>query len=160
MALLLLLVMLTSCAAAPQNLARKMFTFPEETDTAHVKLLTKKQDLSAVTVCLRSFTDLRRIHLIFSLATASAFNDFLLMKQAEGNLLYLWEHDSFVGGFDKVQSFLGMMSDVHMWDYVFFPCEIQNYLNELTFTPVNVLNWNALDFQITVRVLIEDKQTC
>ncbi|XP_025767408.1 C-reactive protein [Oreochromis niloticus] len=70
-----------------------MFTFPEETDTAHVKLLTTKQDLSAVTVCLRSFTDLRRIHLIFSLATASAFNDFLLMKQAEGDLLYLWVRD-------------------------------------------------------------------
>lgn len=66
--------------------------------------------------------------------------------------------DSQGGGFLTYVSFIGMISDVHMWDSVLSPCEIQNYSNELSFTPGNVLNWNALDFQITGRVLLEDKQ--
>ncbi|XP_031609860.1 serum amyloid P-component-like [Oreochromis aureus] len=220
MALLLLLVTLASCAATPQDLARKMFTFPEATNTGHVKLLTTKQDLSAVTVCLRSFTDLRRGHPVFSLATSLASNDFLIFKldasdlfdlwardkkaefalqgyklntwnaicstwDATSGLIQLWvngkpssrkfvssgsniigpmsivlgqEQDSYGGGFDINQSFIGMISDVHMWDYTMSSCEIQNYSDELSFTLGNVLNWNALDFQITGRVLIEDKQ--
>ncbi|XP_063343554.1 serum amyloid P-component-like [Pelmatolapia mariae] len=220
MALLLLLMMLASCAATPQNLARKMFTLPEATNTAHVKLLTTKQDLGAVTVCLRSFTDLRRGHPVFSLATSLGFNYFVIFKQNANDLFDLWarekkaefesqdyklntwnaicstwdatsgliqlwvngkpssrkfvssgsniigpmsivlgqEQDSYGGGFDINQSFIGMISDVHMWDHTMSSCEIQNYSDELSFTPGNVLNWNALDFQITGRVLIEDKQ--
>ncbi|XP_063343697.1 C-reactive protein-like [Pelmatolapia mariae] len=220
MALLLLLMTLASCAATPQDLASKMFTFPEETNTAHVKLLTTKQDLSAVTVCLRSFTDLLRDHVLFSLATSLAFHDFMIYKggtsdyfsmrarnkrapfefqgyklntwnaicstwDATSGLIQLWVNgkpssrkfvssgsniigpmsivlgqfpDSHGGGFITDLSFIGMMSDVHMWDYVLSPCEIQNYSNELSFTLGNVLNWNALDFQITGRVLIQDKQ--
>lgn len=50
-----------------------------------------------------------------------------------------------------------MMSDVNMWDYILSPCEIHNYVDEAGFTPGNVLNWKALDFQITGKVLIEDK---
>ncbi|GAA6227077.1 C-reactive protein-like isoform X1 [Lates japonicus] len=71
------------------------------------------------------------------------------------------EQDSHGGGFDIKQSFVGMMTDVHMWDYVLSPCEIHNYVDELNFTPGNVLNWRALGFQIIDRVLIEDKfKTC
>nr|XP_004541470.3 mucosal pentraxin-like [Maylandia zebra] len=220
MALLLLLVTLTTCAATPQNLESKMLTFPEATNTAHTKLLTTKQDLSAVTVCLRSFTDLRRGHPIFSLATSLASNDFLIFKLDASDLFDLWvrdknaefalqdyklntwnaicstwdatsgiiqlwvngkpssrkfvssgfnisepmsivlgqEQDSYGGEFDINQSFIGMISDVHMWDYTMSSCEIQNYSDELSFTLGNVLNWNALDFQITGRVLIEDKR--
>ncbi|XP_028985204.1 serum amyloid P-component-like isoform X1 [Betta splendens] len=69
------------------------------------------------------------------------------------------EQDSHGGGFDINQSFVGMMSDVHMWDYVLSSCEIQKYVDELNFTPGNVLNWKALDFQIVDRVLIEEKQS-
>ena len=73
----------------------------------------------------------------------------------------LQEQDSHGGGFDLKQSFVGMMSDVHMWDYILSPCEIQKYVDELNFTPGNVLNWSAMELQITDRVLIEDKQhTC
>uniref|UniRef100_A0A3Q2VTR3 Jeltraxin-like n=1 Tax=Haplochromis burtoni TaxID=8153 RepID=A0A3Q2VTR3_HAPBU len=199
MALWLLLLMLASLV--------KMFTFPEATNTAHTKLLTTKQDLSVVTVCLRSFTDLRRGHAIFSLATSLASNDFLIFKLDASDLFDLWqlntwnaicstwdatsgiiqlwvngkpssrkfvssgfnisepmsivlgqEQDSYGGEFDINQSFIGMISDVHMWDYTMSSCEIQKYSDELSFTLGNVLNWNALDFQITGRVLIEDKQ--
>ncbi|XP_044063283.1 C-reactive protein-like [Siniperca chuatsi] len=223
MTLLLLLVMLTVCAAIPQDLSDKMFTFPQETNTAHVRLTTSRQNLRAVTVCLRSFTDLRRDHVLFSLATPSAPNEFLIYKVAandeidlytrnnRGNFrgqdykLNMWhsicstwdstsglaqvwfdgkpssrkfissgsningpiiivfgqEQDSHGGGFDINQSFVGMLSDVHMWDFTLHPCEIQNYMDDLNFTPGNVLNWRALEFQTIGRVLIEDKQmTC
>uniref|UniRef100_A0A3B4GJ63 Pentraxin (PTX) domain-containing protein n=1 Tax=Pundamilia nyererei TaxID=303518 RepID=A0A3B4GJ63_9CICH len=53
------------------------------------------------------------------------------------------EQDSHGGGFDINQCFVGMMSDVH-----------------LNFTPGNVINWRALEFEATGRVLVENKLTC
>ncbi|XP_019220143.1 C-reactive protein [Oreochromis niloticus] len=220
MLLVLLLVMLTSCTAIPQNLSNKIFTFPEETNTAHVRVTTSRQDLRAVTVCFRSFTDLNRDHSLFSLATPSADNTFLIFKKAANGLFELWargkankvdgiaykvntwhsicstwdstsglmqlwvdgvpssrkftssgsningpiiivlgqEQDTHGGGFDIKQSFVGMMSDVHMWDYTLSRCKIQNYSNNRSFMPGNVLNWNAFEFQTVGRVLIENKQ--
>ncbi|KAK2844511.1 hypothetical protein Q5P01_011170 [Channa striata] len=211
MALLLLLLMLTACAAVPQDLTGKMFTFPQETNSAYVRLTTSRQDLGAVTVCLRFFTDLRRPYSLFSLATPSAFNDFLIFKQPESDVIsldvrdkavsfvgqeyklnvwhslcstwdstsglgQLWldgkpssrkfmssgsningptfialgqEQDAYGGAFDINQSFVGMMSDVHMWDHVLSPCEIENFVYDVNFSPGNVLNWGALDFHIT-----------
>ncbi|XP_062278271.1 C-reactive protein-like isoform X2 [Scomber scombrus] len=219
----LLLVTLTACAATPQDLTGKMFTFPQQTNSAHVRLTTSRQDFSAVTVCHRSFTDLKRDHILFSMSTLSFSNDFLIFwdntnKEIEphirdrkveyggrdyklnmwhsicftwdsgSGLVQMWfdgqpsvrkfiisgtnitgpsiiilgqEQDSHGGGFDIKQSFIGMMSDVHMWNYILSPCEIQKYVDELSFTPGNVLNWGALEFQIRDRVLIENKQmTC
>ncbi|XP_037640545.1 serum amyloid P-component-like isoform X2 [Sebastes umbrosus] len=220
MALYLLLVMLTACAAIPQDLSGKMFTFPQQTNTAHVRLTTSRQVLRAVTVCLRSFTDLRRVHSLFSMATPSVANDFLIFKDGANDEIDLWiknnhvdirgqdyklntwhsicttwdsasglvqlwldgkpssrkfissgssisgpiiivlgqEQDSHGGGFDINQSFVGMMSDVHLWDYTLSSCEIQSYSDRLKFPPGNVLNWSALSFQTIGRVLIEDKQ--
>ncbi|XP_023010311.3 serum amyloid P-component-like [Maylandia zebra] len=220
MLLVLLLVMLTSCTAIPQNLANKIFTFPQQTNTAHVRVTTSRQDLKAVTVCFRSFTDLNRDHSLFSLATPSADNNFLIFKKAANGLFELWargksntvegiayklntwhsicstwnatsglvqlwvdgvpssrkftssgsningpiiivlgqEQDTHGGGFDINQSFVGMISDVHMWDRTLSSCEIQNYSNNLSFTAGNVLNWYAFEFQTVGRVLIENKQ--
>ncbi|XP_075965630.1 C-reactive protein-like isoform X1 [Anarhichas minor] len=220
MKFLLLLVMLTACAAAPQDLSGKMFIFPQQTSSAKVRLTASRQGFGAVTVCHRSFTDLKRDHVLFSLATPSSANDFLIIWEeatkemephiknvkteykgwdyksnmwhsicttwnSESGLVQLWfdgqpsikkfassgsdisgstiiilgqEQDSHGGGFDLKQCFIGMMSDVHMWDYALSPCEIQKYVDELNFTPGNVVNWSALEFQITGRVLIEDKQ--
>ncbi|KAM4597645.1 serum amyloid P-component-like [Polymixia lowei] len=216
----ILLVVLTVCTARPQDLSGKMFTFPQETNTAHVKLITSMEDFRAVSVCFRSFTDLRRGHSLFSLATPSAYNDFLIFKlpkedeitlyarnsnvdfrgqnyklntwhsvcstwNATSGLGRLWldgepssrkymnsgsnirgraiitlgqEQDSHGGAFDAQQSFVGMMSDVHMWDYVLSPCEIQRFMVKMNFTPGNVLNWSALQFQTVGRVLLENKQ--
>ncbi|XP_070767370.1 C-reactive protein-like [Enoplosus armatus] len=218
---LLLLVMLTACAAIPQDLSGKMFTFPEETKTANVRLTTSSQNLEAVTVCLRFITDLSRNHALFSLASPSADNAFLIFTgtasdviklfivnkevpfRAQDNKLNTWhsicstwdsasglvqlwfdgkpsirkftsgsnitspivilgqEQDSHGGSFDAKQSFVGMTSDVHMWDHTLSPCEIQRFVDDLNFTPGNVLSWRALEFQTTGRVLMEDKQmTC
>ncbi|XP_054904182.1 C-reactive protein-like [Poeciliopsis prolifica] len=218
---LLLFVMMTACDALMQDLSGKMFTFPQETNRAHVQLNTSKINFSAVTVCHRSFTDLKRDHMLFSLSTPNSPNDFLIFwdntnkemeahiknkKSEYGGLDYkpntwhsicttwdsvtgltqLWfngqpsvrkftnsgsnirgpvnivvgqEQDSHGGGFDLKQCFIGMMSDVHMWDYVLSGCEIQNYVDERNFTPGNVLNWRALDYQIVDKVLSENKVT-
>ncbi|XP_075968734.1 C-reactive protein-like [Anarhichas minor] len=223
MELLLLLVVLKACAAAPQDLSGKMFIFPQLSSTAHVRLIASTQRFGALTVCHRSFTDFKRDHALFSLATPSSSNDFLIFwdeakKQmtafvkneftiykgwdynsnmwhsicttwdSESGLVQLWfdgqptmkkyissgsnisgstiiilgqEQDTHGGGFDSKQCFIGMMSDVHMWDHTLSPCEIQKYVDGLNFTPGNVLSWSALEFQITGRVLIEDKpKTC
>lgn len=221
MAVLLLLAMLAACAASTEDLSGKMFTFPEGTNTAHVRLTTSTQDFSAVTVCLRFITDLTRHHSLFSLASPSEPNAFGIFKGAASDLIKLdvkdkwvafrgqdyklnmWQHicsawdsesglvqlwfggkssikkyvggsnitrpivilgqeqDSYGGGFDSKQSFVGMISDVHMWNYALSPCEIQRYVDDLNFTPGNELNWRALDFQTTGRVLIENKEfTC
>ncbi|XP_059199202.1 C-reactive protein-like [Centropristis striata] len=218
MALYLLLLMLTACAAVPQDLSGKMFTFPQQTDSAHVRLATSRQGLKAVTVCLRSFTDLRRAHSLFSLATPSKYNDVLIFKPVATNDIYFWirsnyvvfggqdykvntwhsicttwdsatglaqlwldgkpsstkslstgshisgpikivlgqDQDSYGGAFEINQSFVGMLSDVHMWDHVLAPCQIQDYASYLNFPPGNVLNWRALEFQTVGRVLVED----
>ncbi|XP_072250454.1 serum amyloid P-component-like isoform X1 [Leuresthes tenuis] len=219
MKLLLVLLMLTACAARPEDLSGRMFTFPLQTNTAHVRLNTSRQNFEAVTVCHRSFTDLKRDHILFSLATPSNSNGFLVfwddtnkeMEQHVGNkkaefggrdykpnmwhsvcttwdsesgLVQLWfdgqpsirkftssglningpaiiilgqEQDAHGGGFDAKQSFVGMMCDVHMWDYTLSPCEMQNYVDELNFTPGNVLNWSALEYQIFGKVLLENR---
>ncbi|XP_008430936.2 C-reactive protein-like [Poecilia reticulata] len=218
--MLLLLLLVASCAAIPQNLSEKMFTFPQETNTAHVRLTTSRQNLPAVTVCFRFFTDLKRAHSLFSLALPSFDNAFLFYNlasldsfqmwvrntaanfegldfklnkwqsvcatwDAASGLVQLWvdgkpssrkftnsgsningpiiialgqEQDSHGGGFDVKQSFVGMMSDLHMWDYKLSPCEIQKYTNGRGYAKGNVLNWNSLEFQIVGRVLIENKQ--
>ncbi|KAM6910074.1 jeltraxin-like [Xenentodon cancila] len=197
-----------------------MLTFPMVTNTAHVKLITTKQTFSVVTICHRSFTDLKRDHALFSLATPTHSNGFLIFwddtnKEIEAHiknkkvefrgydyklnmwhsicttwdsqsgLVQLWidgqaffkkfvnsganinaqlvvilgqDQDSPSGGFDINQSFTGMMSDVHMWDYILSPCQIQNYMNEQSFTPGNVLNWSALEYEIIGNVLVEYKQ--
>nr|XP_033496052.1 C-reactive protein-like isoform X4 [Epinephelus lanceolatus] len=67
------------------------------------------------------------------------------------------EQDSHGGGFDINQSFVGMLSDIHMWDHTLLPCQIQNYEDYLTFTAGNLLNWRTLEFLTKGRVLIEDK---
>uniref|UniRef100_A0A3B3D1Q8 Pentraxin family member n=1 Tax=Oryzias melastigma TaxID=30732 RepID=A0A3B3D1Q8_ORYME len=205
------------------DLSGKMFTFPQQTNSAHVKMSLANQCYQAVTVCHRSVTDLKRDHALFSVSTPSHDNSFLVfwnngvqemqtyVKTAvvgyggwdyKSNkwhsicttwdsvtgLGQMWfdgvpsirkfirsgesitgqaivilgqEQDKHGGGFDINQSFsfVGMMSDVHMWDYILSPCEIQNYMENLHFTPGNVLNWNALDFDISGHVLIENK-TC
>ncbi|XP_058503911.1 C-reactive protein-like [Solea solea] len=221
MNLLLVLVMLTACAADPQDMSGKMFNFPMQSNRAYVKLITTQREFRALTVCHRSFTDLKRDHSLFSMSTPTHVNDFLIFwdnankemeahvreKKAEyggrdyklnmwhsicttwdsaSGIVQLWfngqpsirkflssgstisgtpiiilgqEQDSHGGGFDANQSLVGMMMDVHMWNYVLSSCEIQKYVDELNFSPGNVINWSALEYQIFDKVLVEDKVT-
>ena len=68
------------------------------------------------------------------------------------------EQDAYGGGFDLKQSFVGMLQDVHMWDYVLSPCELRRYANDRNITPGNVLNWRAMEFLKIGNVQVEDNQ--
>ncbi|KAM3615306.1 uncharacterized protein V6R79_026396 [Siganus canaliculatus] len=215
MAFLLVLVLVTVCAAVPEDLSGKQMIFPVEGDTAHVTLTTSTQSFTAATVCLRFMTDLTRTHALFSVATSSTSNAFLIFRandeifydvdnnrakfgeldytlnvwhsicatwDSSTGLVRLWfdgnptvfkftttatisdpsivlgqEQDSIGGGFSTSQSFTGIICDVHMWDYVLSSCEIHRYVNDLNFTPGNMLNWRALEYTITGDVLVENK---
>uniref|UniRef100_A0A8C7Q2W2 Pentraxin family member n=1 Tax=Oncorhynchus mykiss TaxID=8022 RepID=A0A8C7Q2W2_ONCMY len=152
------------------------------------------------TICLQTpqvkmfFTDLRRNHILFSLATLIV-DAFVIFERtvageieqcSKNDLGQLWldgkpstrkflqsenpktrrysiteriflfqEQVTFGWLFDRQQSFIGLLTDVHMWDNMQSSCEIQRYTNHTILTPGNVLNWGALDF----RVLLENKQS-
>ncbi|KAK6328884.1 hypothetical protein J4Q44_G00008620 [Coregonus suidteri] len=84
--LFLVHVLFTMCWAVPQDLAGKMFTFPKESDSDHVRLMPTGENYSSVTVCLRYFTDVKRAFSIFSMATPTSPNDFLLFKESNGDM--------------------------------------------------------------------------
>ncbi|KAF4075327.1 hypothetical protein AMELA_G00233370 [Ameiurus melas] len=67
------------------------------------------------------------------------------------------EQDSYGGKFDAGQSFVGMLTDVHMWDFVLSPNQIASYAYGGTFQPGNVLKWNSLEFSRNGYVVIESK---
>lgn len=67
------------------------------------------------------------------------------------------EQDSYGGGFDANQSFIGMIMKVHMWDHVLPTSEIKRYMDGRHFTPGNVFNWGALDYEITGQVLLDEE---
>lgn len=78
-----------------------------------------------------------------------------------GNVIIILgqEQDSHGGGFNSAQSFVGMMTDVYMWDYVLSPCEIQRYVDNLNFTPGKVLSWKAMEYNTTGNVLVHEQST-
>ncbi|KAJ4923772.1 hypothetical protein JOQ06_024935 [Pogonophryne albipinna] len=214
--LILLMVIFGTCCAAPQDLSGKVFVFPKETNTDCVVLMTPKTRFNSVTTCLRYQSDLSRTYGIFSLATPTFKNAFLIYKiNAESDielnardgkayftslkldantwhsmcatwdsstgLAQLWvdgkatikkfvqtgaiitapiailgqEQDTYGGGFDAKQSFIGMITDFHMWDTVIPTCEIRRYMEDKHFSPGNVFSWKALDFQVKGQVLME-----
>lgn len=67
------------------------------------------------------------------------------------------EQDSYGGGFDANQSFLGMITKVHMWDRVIPAAEIKRYMDGTYFTPGNVFNWRALNYEITGQVVVDEE---
>ncbi|KAL4641352.1 serum amyloid P-component-like [Arapaima gigas] len=215
------LTLLVTCLALRQDLTGKVFTFPLESDTTHVKLVADKaKNLLTVTVCLRYFSDLRRSQSLFSLATPSSDNGFLFFKPELGvynmyvlgseatfwglpdrlsewvslcgtwdsdtGLAQLWvdgkpssrkalkpggtistphsivlgqEQDSYGGSFDKGQSFVGLITDVHMWDHVLPPLDIHLFAEGSTFAPGNVLEWGDMEYTRQGQVIVEDKQS-
>ncbi|XP_069505726.1 serum amyloid P-component-like [Ambystoma mexicanum] len=68
------------------------------------------------------------------------------------------EQDSFGGSFDKNQSFEGEISDVHMWDHVLSPADIQQVFLNNKHLNGNVISWRDLPFEINGEVLIEPVQ--
>ncbi|GAA6074647.1 serum amyloid P-component-like [Tachysurus ichikawai] len=69
------------------------------------------------------------------------------------------DQDSYGGGFDINQSFVGMLTDVHMWNSVLSPSEISQYMHDYWYQPGNVLNWNSLEFSKIGYVITESIKT-
>ncbi|KAM4662740.1 C-reactive protein-like isoform 2-T3 [Discoglossus pictus] len=64
---------------AQEDMEGKAFLFPKESSSSYVRLMPEKNGpFDALTVCLRSYTELTRSYSLFSLNTPSRDNDFLL----------------------------------------------------------------------------------
>lgn len=66
------------------------------------------------------------------------------------------DQDSFGGGFDAKQSFVGMLGGFYMWDRVLHASEIKQYMNNMYLTPGNVFNWNDLQYELVGSVFVEN----
>ncbi|XP_048213776.1 serum amyloid P-component [Perognathus longimembris pacificus] len=77
--------------------------------------------------------------------------------EAGGNIVLGQEQDSLGGTFDKSQSFVGEIGDLYMWDSVLSPEEILIvYQGSITSpTNPNVLNWQALHYEVKGYVIIK-----
>ncbi|XP_018415276.1 PREDICTED: C-reactive protein [Nanorana parkeri] len=78
--------------------------------------------------------------------------------QAQTSIVLGQDQDSFGGAFDINQSFVGEISDVHMWDYVLTPEEIEGVMSG--HVKGNHINWNSLNYEIKGNVLIRPKPQC
>ncbi|XP_069478475.1 C-reactive protein-like [Ambystoma mexicanum] len=70
------------------------------------------------------------------------------------NVILGQEQDSFGGSFDKNQSFEGEISDLHVWDHVLSPSDIQQVFLNNKHLNGNVISWRDLPFEINGDVLI------
>uniref|UniRef100_A0A8C5S7I9 Pentraxin family member n=1 Tax=Laticauda laticaudata TaxID=8630 RepID=A0A8C5S7I9_LATLA len=78
---LLLILACLSGSFGQKDLRNKVFVFPAPTTTAVVDLQVSNQHpLTKLTVCLRYYTLLSRAYALFSYATRSSDNDFLIFK--------------------------------------------------------------------------------
>lgn len=69
------------------------------------------------------------------------------------------DQDSYGGGFDQNQSFVGDITDVHLWNSVIAPCEIRSYMEGNAFSPGNVLSWKSLQYSITDTVYVDNSDS-
>lgn len=80
------------------------------------------------------------------------------------NIILGQDQDQYGGGFDRSQSFVGDITDVHLWDSVISPCQIRFYMEGDVFSLGNLLNWKNLQYSTTGSVYVEksdfDKLSC
>ncbi|XP_072259065.1 C-reactive protein-like [Pyxicephalus adspersus] len=74
---------------------------------------------------------------------------------AEASILLGQDQDTFGGGFDASQSFVGEISDVNMWDKVLTPEDIQKAISGDLHG--NLIIWKSLVYEIKGDVLVQEK---
>ncbi|XP_030628150.1 serum amyloid P-component-like [Chanos chanos] len=208
------------CVAERKDLSGKVFTFPRVSVTDYVTLTPHVEKIFfSVTVCLRFLTDLGNSQTLFSLATRSHADDFVLFRTSQGHyqlyvantdvhyydlpeklnhwnslcvtwdsstgLAQMWvnglassrkslrpgdsiagtpsiilgqDQDSYGGGFNANDCFVGHLSDVHMWDRIRSHSEVKNYMTYMSFPTGNMLNWQNLEFSRQGYVVVEDNR--
>ncbi|GAA6068971.1 pentraxin fusion protein-like [Tachysurus ichikawai] len=72
----------------------------------------------------------------------------------DGAIILGQDPDSYLGSFDKKQSFVGEITGVHMWDSVLGAGQIKQLYEDQCQAPRgNVLNWNSLQYKINGNVV-------
>uniref|UniRef100_A0A7N8XSR8 Pentraxin family member n=2 Tax=Mastacembelus armatus TaxID=205130 RepID=A0A7N8XSR8_9TELE len=66
----------------------------------------------------------------------------------KGKVLLGQDPDSYVGGFDAKQCFIGEISDVNMWDYVLSDTTIKDMASGKRVTKGNVFDWESTHLDI------------
>ncbi|XP_043938339.1 mucosal pentraxin-like [Protopterus annectens] len=69
------------------------------------------------------------------------------------------EQDSFGGGFDTRQSFVGEIADVHMWDRELSSTEIKFVFEGDSSIKGNIINWDKVKYNLYGNVLIKPLET-
>ncbi|XP_029789060.1 C-reactive protein [Suricata suricatta] len=72
----------------------------------------------------------------------------------EPSIILGQEQDSYAGGFDINQSFVGDIGDVSMWDFVLSPAEVRAVYNGHNLSP-NVLNWQNMKYEAQGEVFVK-----
>ncbi|XP_063063811.1 serum amyloid P-component-like [Engraulis encrasicolus] len=111
MRLAVICLMLSCCCAAPQNMEGKVIIFPVESDTAHVRVtpMMKAKSLSAVTVCLRFFSDYNKEQAPFSLSVPTHADGFVFFRGNGRYRLYIKDRGVF---------FHGLPTPLNQWNSV------------------------------------------
>ncbi|KAM4662743.1 serum amyloid P-component-like [Discoglossus pictus] len=195
---------------AQKDMNDQVFRFYKMSNTSYVRIRPEKDGpFDAITVCLKSYTLLKRPYSLFSMNTPFIDNDFLIFPiphpvnqisvsvgskdfhfqlreddvlewrstcvtwESITGLLALWingkpcqqtvfqkgyrinsspiiiigqEQDSYGGEFDATQSFVGEITDVHMWDKVLSFTDIKNVLTNEGVAG-NVIYWGSLKYE-------------
>uniref|UniRef100_A0A8C1IJC1 Pentraxin family member n=1 Tax=Cyprinus carpio TaxID=7962 RepID=A0A8C1IJC1_CYPCA len=73
-----------------------------------------------------------------------------------GTVLLGQDPDNYLGAFEVEQSFVGEITDVHMWDHVLSGSQIKAvYSNQEPYVPKgNVFDWNTIKYEINGSVLV------
>uniref|UniRef100_A0A0B8RX63 Pentraxin family member n=1 Tax=Philothamnus irregularis TaxID=1899461 RepID=A0A0B8RX63_9SAUR len=107
-----------------EDLSNKVFAFPAPSSTAAVVLqVSNQQPLTKLTVCLRYYTHLSRQYGLFSYATRSSDNDFLIFKTQSN------EYGIYVGG--SVVNFKVASKEKPSWDHICVSWDSRNGLVQL-----------------------------
>lgn len=176
-----------------------------------------QEPLSSLSVCLKHYSPLFRSYALFSYATPSSDNDFLIFKDkpnmysvtvggsvvnfniptkaiphwehicvswnSTSGLIYFWlngvllprlgtkrgyrispqasivlgqDQDTFGGGFDINQSFMGDMSEVNMWPQVLTTDDIRLLMKGDTL-PKSLASWNSFNYTLQDYVVVTDE---
>ncbi|CAI5684854.1 C-reactive protein [Oreochromis niloticus] len=119
------------------------------------KLPTNRMDWNSVCWTWDSRTGLTQLWLN-GLRTSQKLVGQNYLVRGDLSIIVGQEQDAYGGGFDRNDSFEGDITDLHMWDRVVSACDLRSYMNQGSFSPGNLLNWNNLNFEVSGNVSIQD----
>ncbi|XP_029436926.1 serum amyloid P-component-like [Rhinatrema bivittatum] len=76
---------------------------------------------------------------------------------AQPSIILGQDQDSYGGGFDATESFIGEITDVNMWDSVLSPSDVQLVLANVNWLNGNVISWRSMWYEIKGDVIIQPK---